>query len=93
MIPYRNKNLIEIFQEYLLPETEPRLTLSPSALYKKQLFCARSSMDRAPDYGSGGYRFKSCRARHVPCASQLSALLRRLPCSSAWSLDIPSPRP
>ena len=25
---------------------------------------ARSSMDRAPDYGSGGYRFKSCRARH-----------------------------
>jgi hypothetical protein len=26
--------------------------------------CARSSMDRAPDYGSGGYRFKSCRARH-----------------------------
>ena len=64
MIPYRNKNLIEIFQEYLLPETEPRLTLSPSALYKKQLFCARSSMDRAPDYGSGGYRFNSCRAHH-----------------------------
>ncbi len=26
--------------------------------------CARSSMDRAPDYGSGGYRFKSCRAHH-----------------------------
>ena len=26
------------------------------------LFRARSSMDRAPDYGSGGYRFKSCRA-------------------------------
>ena len=25
---------------------------------------ARSSMDRAPDYGSGGYRFKSCRAHH-----------------------------
>jgi hypothetical protein len=22
-------------------------------------------MDRAPDYGSGGYRFKSCRAHHT----------------------------
>ena len=75
MIPYRNKNLIEIFQEYLLPETEPRLTLSPSALYKKQLFCARSSMDRAPDYGSGGYRFKSCRARHVSITCKLSLFL------------------
>lgn len=40
------------------------LTVSPRALYKKQLPRARSSMDRAPDYGSGGYRFKSCRARH-----------------------------
>ncbi len=29
---------------------------------------ARSSMDRAPDYGSGGYRFNSCRAHQTELA-------------------------
>ena len=41
--------------------------------------CARSSMDRASDYGSEGYRFKSCRAHHNPAPrshrSELQPLL------------------
>ena len=32
-------------------------------------------MDRAPDYGSGGYRFKSCRARHVSITYKLLLFL------------------
>jgi hypothetical protein len=34
-------------------------------VFLKEYVCARSSTDRAVDFGSEGCRFESCRARHA----------------------------
>ena len=64
------------------------------SLYPAKRRCARSSMDRASDYGSEGWGFESLRARSGPprCDPPVGALhFLRHPCGGAFSFSGPFP--